>query len=66
MTAPNDCTPECYEAVRCRRCGNALPPRGRSVPLAMNPPQCCMEERYEDYNKRHLWSREEYEQEQAK
>lgn len=50
------CTPKCWTPVPCPVCGNSLPPRGRSVAMAMNPPQCCMEQQNTAINTRHMWS----------
>jgi hypothetical protein len=55
----NDCTPVCAEPVKCPVCGNDLPPRGRSVPLAMPIPACCDKARRTKANTRHLWSVDE-------
>lgn len=49
------CTSDCWKVVLCPECGNQLPPRGRSVPMAMQPPDCCMEHRHAQINTRHLW-----------
>jgi hypothetical protein len=53
------CTAECARPVPCPRCGNDLPPRGRSVPMEMNLPTCCGEAQYTAINTRHIWSVEE-------
>lgn len=54
------CTPSCWTPVNCPSCGNPLPPHGRSVPLAMNIPDCCDEARMSPkVNPRHLWNEEE-------
>jgi len=50
------CTDECWAPVPCPSCGNELPPRGRSVPMEYNMPQCCENNRYMPGNRRHLWS----------
>lgn len=50
------CTPACWTPVPCPTCGSDLPPRGRSVGMEANPPQCCMEARYGPANTMHLWS----------
>lgn len=45
-----------WTRVHCPDCGNPLPPRGRSLPLEMIPPDCC--ERYRsdpNVNTRTLW-----------
>ena len=55
----SECTPACWTTVPCPVCGNDLPPRGRSVPLAMNLPTCCEEHRYDGANKRHWWNEDE-------
>ena len=49
------CTPACATPIPCETCGNDLPPRGRSVPMAMGMPSCCEATRYDDRNTRHLW-----------
>jgi hypothetical protein len=55
------CTPACWTPAACPSCGNQLPPRGRSVPLAMGGlPACCDEARMNAVvNPRHLWNEEE-------
>ena len=50
------CTERCWTPVPCPTCGSPLPPRGRSVPLEMNPADCCEEARTGPLNVRHLWS----------
>lgn len=55
-----DCEPPCWTPVPCPACGNQLPPRGRSVPLEMNIPDCCDRARMNpSINPRHLWSEDE-------
>jgi hypothetical protein len=51
----NNCSAVCWTPVPCPDCGNALPPRGRSVAMATTPPTCCMEYRDTIGNRRHLW-----------
>lgn len=55
------CTPACWTPVACPSCGNQLPPRGRSMPLAMGGlPACCDAARMDHAaNPRHLWNEEE-------
>jgi hypothetical protein len=54
--SPAPCTPACWTPVPCPTCGQDLDPRGRSVALEANPPQCCEDARYSTVNTRHLWS----------
>ncbi len=56
-----DCTSACWTPVACPSCGNSLPPRGRSVPLAMGGiPACCDAARMDSaVNPRHLWNEDE-------
>lgn len=56
------CTPACWTPVPCPRCGNELPPRGRSMPPEMGIMDCCDEARMDPaVNPRHLWSEDEHE-----
>lgn len=52
---PERCTEACWTPVPCPECGNPLPPRGRSAPLG-SVSDCCDRHRYDEANKRHLWS----------
>lgn len=49
-------TAACWTPVPCQTCGQDLDPRGRSVALEANRPQCCGAARYSKANVRHLWS----------
>ena len=49
------CSAKCWKPLECPTCGNDVPPRGRSVALEANPPQCCMDGQYDRANYRHLW-----------
>jgi hypothetical protein len=62
MSATNNaqCSVSCWTPYECSTCGNDVPPRGRSVSLEANPPQCCLDAQYAQANQRHWWNREEW------
>lgn len=56
MSVPTRCDEKCWTPVPCPTCGRSLPPRGRSVPLALYVADCCDDARHDsDINPRHLW-----------